>query len=196
MALWTKLRVLVPLPNGLSDPEPGLRLPLDPPRYHITFMTPSDIAKELRCSSSSPRDRVREMAEAASAFHALIKLSGAPSPSLSPHLTTVSTQPNGDALIAGKSDSYGTWKPYLAPVVTNCRLTSADHFQAVQHIELDIESAGLLYRPGDILTVLPQVSSAACDAFLARMDLHPGVAPYVPSLLLLASGFASVLRIV
>lgn len=50
---------------------------------------------------------------------------------------------------------YGSWRPFLAPVRANTRLTSADHFQDTRHIAFDLRGSGLSHEPGDLLSVLP-----------------------------------------
>lgn len=50
---------------------------------------------------------------------------------------------------------YGPWRPFLAPVRENVRLTSADHFQDTRHIDFDLRGSGLTHEPGDLLAVLP-----------------------------------------
>ncbi|GMH41133.1 hypothetical protein BSKO_09043 [Bryopsis sp. KO-2023] len=66
----------------------------------------------------------------------------------------------------------GRWKPHMAKVLKNERITTAEHFQDVRHIELDIHGSGLNYRPGDVLTIFPQTPENAVEEFLKRMGLN------------------------
>jgi hypothetical protein len=51
--------------------------------------------------------------------------------------------------VQGSRPAHGPWRPYLAPVLVNRRITAADHFQDTRHIELDISGSGLAYDPGE-----------------------------------------------
>lgn len=65
--------------------------------------------------------------------------------------------------------------PFWAPVTCSRRITAADHWQVVQHIEFDISASSLTYRPGDLLTTLPRVPQATGRKFLQRIGIAPGV---------------------
>ena len=71
------------------------------------------------------------------------------------------------------SAGYGPWRPYLARLLKNERITAADHFQDTRHIELDLGDSGLAYQPGDLLAVFPQQSASALRDFLHRTRLDP-----------------------
>ena len=68
---------------------------------------------------------------------------------------------------------YGLWRPYMAPLTCNTRLTSPQHFQDTRHMEFDLAGSGIQYAPGDLLTIFPRQSSEALSAFCKRMHLDP-----------------------
>lgn len=43
---------------------------------------------------------------------------------------------------------YGPWRPYMARVAANTRITAESHFQDTRHIELDLGHSGLTFEPG------------------------------------------------
>eukprot|EP00198_Chlamydomonas_reinhardtii_P004798 XP_001694134.1 NADPH-dependent flavin reductase [Chlamydomonas reinhardtii] len=79
--------------------------------------------------------------------------------------------PSGNGSASAAAVSYGPWRPYLARLVCNQRITAPDHFQDTRHVELDLEGSGLSYEPGDVISVLPMPSEAVADAFLTRLGL-------------------------
>ena len=64
------------------------------------------------------------------------------------------------------AESYGLWRPYMASVLRNQRITAPDHFQDTRHIELDLGTSGIAYDPGDLLTIFPRQPSAAVQEFI------------------------------
>ncbi|EIE26765.1 riboflavin synthase domain-like protein [Coccomyxa subellipsoidea C-169] len=68
---------------------------------------------------------------------------------------------------------YGPWRPYMARVLKNERITAEDHFQDTRHIEVDLGDSGLAYQPGDLLAVFPQQRESALQDFLHRTRLDP-----------------------
>lgn len=67
--------------------------------------------------------------------------------------------------------AFGLWKPYMAEVTRNSRITSTDHFQDTRHIEFALRDSRLTYMPGDLLCIFPRQSPAAIAAFLERTGL-------------------------
>ncbi|GFR48013.1 hypothetical protein Agub_g9842 [Astrephomene gubernaculifera] len=67
--------------------------------------------------------------------------------------------------------TYGPWRPYLARLAVNRRITAPEHFQDTRHIELDLDGSGLSYEPGDLVAILPMTATVAVDAFLQRLGL-------------------------
>lgn len=61
----------------------------------------------------------------------------------------------------------------LANLKQNERLTSRDHWQDVRHISLGLPGweAGGHHEPGDLVSMVPEQSADAVDAFLTRCDL-------------------------
>lgn len=54
----------------------------------------------------------------------------------------------------------------MARLLTNIRITAADHFQDTRHIEFDLGQHGPTYDPGDIITIFPSQDRAAVAEFL------------------------------
>lgn len=61
----------------------------------------------------------------------------------------------------------------MATLVTNQRITAADHFQDTRHIEFDLGEDGPIYEPGDVLSIFPRQDENAVKSLLARMGLDP-----------------------
>lgn len=68
---------------------------------------------------------------------------------------------------------YGLWRPFLAPLSCNTRVTSPEHFQDTRHLEFDLAGSGMRYGPGDLLTIFPRQSPSALSAFYKRTNLNP-----------------------
>lgn len=83
--------------------------------------------------------------------------------------------------------------PFWAAVSTSRRITAADHWQVVQHVEFDISAACMAYRPGDILSTLPHVPEATGRKFLERIGVATGALARRPAVLPLLFTAAAVL---
>ncbi|GIL99953.1 hypothetical protein Vretimale_4988, partial [Volvox reticuliferus] len=94
---------------------------------------------------------------------------------LAMYVSGVEPTPEAAAITVGDraalSYKYGPWRPYLARVAVNRRVTAADHFQDTRHIELDLGESGLSYQPGDLLALLPMTDAGVVDSFLRRLGL-------------------------
>ncbi|KAG2430599.1 hypothetical protein HXX76_010117 [Chlamydomonas incerta] len=114
--------------------------------------------------------RLAEAAAAATDFRRLLQAAAG---AVAPDAGEPAQPSNGTAAGSGNvaAASYGPWRPYLARLVRNQRITAPDHFQDTRHVELDLEGSGLSYEPGDIISILPMPSEAVVDAFLARLGL-------------------------
>ena len=66
---------------------------------------------------------------------------------------------------------WGPHRPYGARLLANTRVTAADHFQDVRHLEFDLGASGLTYEPGDLLAVFPQQRSEVVQQLLTRLHL-------------------------
>ncbi|KAI7901704.1 uncharacterized protein BX663DRAFT_513736 [Cokeromyces recurvatus] len=64
-------------------------------------------------------------------------------------------------------------------IKANTRITAADHFQDVRHIELTCDDPNFSYEPGDIAVIMPQNLVADVDLFLEQM----GWSAYADSLI-------------
>ncbi|KAK9823590.1 hypothetical protein WJX72_004073 [[Myrmecia] bisecta] len=165
-SLWEQLRLRFPLPLGLSDPDPGDTSTSLEPKFHVTFL-PATTSNGGDCESAAtaaPANELEEAVAAARAFH-----------SLDPAGTGVDSLANtiGSGLASGGGTRYGPWRPYMAAVAGNTRITTASHFQDVRHVELDLGDSGLVYEPGDLVAIFPQQSQAAVQQFLVRVGLDP-----------------------
>ncbi|KAG2446563.1 hypothetical protein HYH02_008550 [Chlamydomonas schloesseri] len=110
--------------------------------------------------------RLAEAAAAATDFRRLLQAAAGAAPP-----EAGGGEGGGAEAAAAGTASYGPWRPYLARLVANRRITAPDHFQDTRHVELDLERSGLSYEPGDIVSILPMPSEAVVDAFLARLGL-------------------------
>ncbi|XP_072285618.1 NADPH-dependent diflavin oxidoreductase 1 isoform X2 [Pyxicephalus adspersus] len=63
--------------------------------------------------------------------------------------------------------------PFQAPLVSNQRVTSADHFQDVRLIEFDITGSSIQFSPGDVVMIQPQNSPQNVEKFCALLRLDP-----------------------
>ncbi|XP_014437549.1 NADPH-dependent diflavin oxidoreductase 1 isoform X6 [Tupaia chinensis] len=90
-------------------------------------------------------------------------LQGAPSEcSQEPHMACAS--PGGPP-----SES----KPFLAPVVSNQRVTSPSHFQDVRLIEFDISGSGISFTAGHVVLIQPSNSARHVQKFCQVLGLNP-----------------------
>lgn len=76
--------------------------------------------------------------------------------------STSSADANGSSGTASDipGPPYGPWRPFMAPIVTNQRVTAGHHFQDTRHIEFDLSGSGLQYEPGDLLSIFPRTPAA------------------------------------
>ncbi|KAM5145411.1 NADPH-dependent diflavin oxidoreductase 1 [Mantella aurantiaca] len=63
--------------------------------------------------------------------------------------------------------------PFQAVLVSNQRVTAADHFQDVRLIEFDITGSGIQFSPGDVVMVQPQNSQKDVEKFCELLRLDP-----------------------
>ncbi|XP_047685069.1 NADPH-dependent diflavin oxidoreductase 1 isoform X1 [Prionailurus viverrinus] len=64
-------------------------------------------------------------------------------------------------------------QPFLAPMVTNQRVTSPSHFQDVRLIEFDITGSGLSFAAGDVVLIRPQNQASHVQQFCRVLGLDP-----------------------
>ncbi|XP_031807764.1 NADPH-dependent diflavin oxidoreductase 1 isoform X4 [Sarcophilus harrisii] len=64
-------------------------------------------------------------------------------------------------------------KPFLAPMVSNQRVTAKSHFQDVRLIEFDITGSGISFTAGDIVMIQPQNSASDTKQFCHLLNLDP-----------------------
>ncbi|XP_018422764.1 PREDICTED: NADPH-dependent diflavin oxidoreductase 1 [Nanorana parkeri] len=78
--------------------------------------------------------------------------------------------------IVERVDTCGTateLHPFQAPLLTNQRVTAANHFQDVRLIEFDITGSGIQFSPGDVVMIQPQNSQQDVEKFCALLRLDP-----------------------
>uniref|UniRef100_A0A8C5WM58 NADPH-dependent diflavin oxidoreductase 1 n=1 Tax=Leptobrachium leishanense TaxID=445787 RepID=A0A8C5WM58_9ANUR len=63
--------------------------------------------------------------------------------------------------------------PFLAPVLSNQRVTAEDHFQDVRLMEFDVAGSGIRFSPGDVVMIQPQNSPQHVDRFCDLLRLDP-----------------------
>ncbi|XP_004613420.2 NADPH-dependent diflavin oxidoreductase 1 isoform X1 [Sorex araneus] len=64
-------------------------------------------------------------------------------------------------------------QPFLAPMVTNQRVTGPTHFQDVRLIEFDITDSGLSFAAGDVVLVWPENTAEHVERCCRALGLHP-----------------------
>ncbi|XP_040488199.1 NADPH-dependent diflavin oxidoreductase 1 isoform X2 [Ursus maritimus] len=64
-------------------------------------------------------------------------------------------------------------QPFLAPMVSNRRVTSPLHFQDVRLIEFDITGSGLSFAAGDVVLIQPENSASHTQQFCQVLGLDP-----------------------
>ncbi|XP_035829247.1 NADPH-dependent diflavin oxidoreductase 1 [Aplysia californica] len=69
--------------------------------------------------------------------------------------------------------SPGPLCPFHARLLSNQRVTAADHFQDVRLIKLDITGSGLSFEPGDVAMIHPENLTDTVEAFLSLLELNP-----------------------
>lgn len=158
-SLFNALGVLFPsAPTVTPAPAPG------PCRYSVrtTFaQTPAE-------TSADDSSVFKRACEASAAFQQLAAVAAGTSPVV-PRNGTPAT-PTPPCLQA----------PFWATVTCSRRITAADHWQVVQHIEFDISASGMTYRPGDLLTTLPRITEATGRKFLKRIGVAEGERQHHP----------------
>ncbi|XP_036756661.2 NADPH-dependent diflavin oxidoreductase 1 isoform X1 [Manis pentadactyla] len=63
--------------------------------------------------------------------------------------------------------------PFLAPMVTNQRITGPSHFQDVRLIEFDITGSGMSFVAGDVVLIQPKNSAGHVQQFCQALGLDP-----------------------
>ncbi|XP_068104750.1 NADPH-dependent diflavin oxidoreductase 1 [Hyperolius riggenbachi] len=63
--------------------------------------------------------------------------------------------------------------PFHAGMVSNQRVTAADHFQDVRLIEFNISGSGIQFSPGDVVMIQPQNPSQDVEKFCSLLRLDP-----------------------
>ncbi|BFZ20446.1 hypothetical protein BsWGS_23485 [Bradybaena similaris] len=63
--------------------------------------------------------------------------------------------------------------PYHARLVSNKRITAADHFQDVRLIKFDISGSNIRYLPGDVVMIQPENMPDSVEEFLSLLGVSP-----------------------
>jgi sulfite reductase alpha subunit-like flavoprotein len=146
-------------------------LQLGPPKYKVTHLPggpqqPDNIARlqqqQLQAAAgkspaAAAQLREQHLIEAAVAAAAAFRAVAAQAAGMmgAANGTSASQQQQQQ-----QQQQYGSWQPFMAPLLVNQRVTSADHFQDTRHIEFDLRGSGLDYQPGDLLAVFPRTPAA------------------------------------
>ncbi|XP_021546646.1 NADPH-dependent diflavin oxidoreductase 1 isoform X2 [Neomonachus schauinslandi] len=64
-------------------------------------------------------------------------------------------------------------QPFLAPMVTNQRVTGPSHFQDVRLMEFDITGSGLSFAAGDVVLIQPENTASHTQRFCQVLGLDP-----------------------
>lgn len=69
---------------------------------------------------------------------------------------------------------HGPWRPFMAPLLQNDRVTLPSHFQDTRHIEFSLEGSDLCYEPGDVLCVFPRTPEADVEVWWRGVAWYGG----------------------
>ncbi|XP_076822660.1 NADPH-dependent diflavin oxidoreductase 1-like isoform X1 [Clavelina lepadiformis] len=71
----------------------------------------------------------------------------------------------------GMKQTYNRKHPFLAPVKSNTRVTSVDHFQETRLLSFDVSAVSeeLAYEPGDVVMIQPSNVKADVEEFLSAL---------------------------
>ncbi|XP_060269686.1 NADPH-dependent diflavin oxidoreductase 1 isoform X2 [Ovis aries] len=64
-------------------------------------------------------------------------------------------------------------QPFLAPMVSNQRVTGPSHFQDVRLIEFDISGSGMSFAAGDVVLIQPENTASHVQQFCQALGLDP-----------------------
>ncbi|KAL0040843.1 hypothetical protein WJX79_006949 [Trebouxia sp. C0005] len=177
--LWSQLRAKYPLQLGLSEPAPeDTSTELDP-KYQISYLATHEVAERPIYETEQ-----EEAVAAAFAFSQLeaslsgVRASPSNAEAISRQGMTASTS---GTTVATENAQYGLWRPFMASLTCNTRITSAEHFQDTRHLEFDLTGSGIHYAPGDLLTIFPCVRSSIIP--LADVSTEVRVAALVQGIL-------------
>ena len=140
-------------------------LQLTPPKYRVTPLPapPPSQPTAQQVAALTPQQReqllIEQAVAAAAAFRAVAaEASGQlpPGSAAQPATAAAGAAANGHT----SSCEFGPWRPFMAPLLANRRVTSADHFQETRVLEFDLAGSGLHYQPGDLLAIFPRTPAA------------------------------------
>ncbi|XP_057577215.1 NADPH-dependent diflavin oxidoreductase 1 isoform X3 [Hippopotamus amphibius kiboko] len=64
-------------------------------------------------------------------------------------------------------------QPFLAPMVTNERVTGPSHFQDVRLVEFDVAGSGISFTAGDVVLIQPENTASHVQQFCQALGLDP-----------------------
>jgi hypothetical protein len=143
-------------------------LQLTPAKYKVTLLPspPPAAPTPQQIASLTPQQReqlrIQQAVDAAAAFRTVAAEAAglAPTPTSSSSTSSgtqqQAVQGSNGALALANGHVHGPWKPFMAPLLVNRRVTSGDHFQETRHLEFDLSGSGLTYQPGDLLAIFPR----------------------------------------
>jgi hypothetical protein len=162
-------------------------LQLGPPKYKLTQLPggpqqPANIARlqqqqQQQAAAGNPAAaaqlREQHLIEAAVAAAAAFRAVAAEASGMTGAAAAAAAAANGAASAEQQQQQqqYGPWQPFMAPLLVNQRVTSADHFQDTRHIEFDLQGSGFDYQPGDLLAVFPRTPAADVEVGLLLLLL-------------------------
>lgn len=167
IVLWELLQPVLDT-NTLLQLTPAkyrvTHLPAPPPPHH--HISNSKQQQQQQQAELSPQQQqlqqeqqlIEQAVAAAAAFRAVAaEASGLSSPAATNHSST-----NTSSAAAAAAPQFGPWRPFMAPLCVNERVTAADHFQDTRHLEFDLSGSGGLqdYQPGDLLAIFPRTPAA------------------------------------
>eukprot|EP00884_Botryococcus_braunii_P004440 jgi/Botrbrau1/13998/Bobra.150_1s0009.1 len=149
--LWSAVRSIFPLPAGLTEPAPGDTRTELLPKYRVSLL-PSEEAARNNGSSLSFGEEVVQTRKDFAAFDAAA--------------CTLTVRADQDT-----QTGRAPLRPFWATVLKNERVTAAEHFQDVRHIELKVMDSDMAYQPGDLLGMYPEQDPAVVEELLKHLGL-------------------------
>lgn len=142
-------------------------LQLTPPKYKVSLLPAPPTDQQQ--APLTPQHREQLLIEQAVAAAAVFRAVAAEASGSS--IQDTAAAPDGSSMVKGQQ--YGPWRPFMAPVLVNQRVTSVDHFQETRYLEFDLAGSGLQYQPGDLLAIFPRTPAADVEVSLRAVLRGP-----------------------
>lgn len=139
-------------------------LQLTPPKYKVTYLPAPPAAQQQQQGSLTAQEHeqllIEQAVAAAASFRAVAAQASGSSTANAGAAAANGSSSNSSAM---NGHVHGQWKPFMAPLLVNDRVTSEDHFQETRFLEFDLSGSGLQYQPGDLLAIFPRTPAADAE---------------------------------